>query len=217
MDAQAEYLSKIRELLYTAVISDVLDSLGRREQVMSAHIKPLSDSLMVVGRAFPVRVVDTYTDPATPYESLIASLQAIQPGEVYVAATSPRAAFWGELLSTFCQRRGAAGAVIDGLVRDVRRIRDLGFPVFSTGYYPVDSKGRLEVLDFRVPIHCGGVLVCPGDLIVADVDGVVAVPAPIEDQVISLAFQKLYGENEVREGLQSGLDLKDLYKTFGVL
>lgn len=95
---------------------------------------------------------------------------------VVSTGSSRRNAPWGELLSTAAVARGARGAIVDGLVRDVRRIQEMRFPLFAAGFKPVDSKGRARVTAYGVPVECGGVLVRPGDLIFADLDGVGARP-----------------------------------------
>jgi regulator of RNase E activity RraA len=171
-----------------------------------------------VGRAFPVLVVESYTLPKRPYDRLIDALDSVCQHEVFITnPVSDRAAFWGELLSNACQARGGAGAVIDGLVRDVERIESIGFPVFAKGCRPVDSLGRSEVLDYRVPVVCGGVRVNPGDLVVADVDGVVIVPQSVEREVVEEALHKVRGENQVRAGIRRGESLRQLYDQYGVL
>jgi regulator of RNase E activity RraA len=124
---------------------------------------------------------------------------------------------WGELLSTAAKARGARGAVIDGLVRDVRKIEAVGFPVFARGIKPVDSKGRGTIIDYNVPIECAGARVAPGDLIVADYDGVIAVPAEVLPNVIQLATAKVDKENGSRAELMSGAYLRDVFAKYGVL
>jgi regulator of RNase E activity RraA len=130
---------------------------------------------------------------------------------------SKRNAPWGELLSTAALARGARGAVVDGLVRDVRRIEELGFPVFAAGIKPVDSKGRGIVIDLNVPVECAGVLVHPGDLVVADFDGVVVVPSGIVDDVLRVAKDKAGRENHSRAELLQGAYLRDVFDKYGVL
>jgi regulator of RNase E activity RraA len=102
-------------------------------------------------------------------------------------------------------------------VRDVRKIQELGFPVFARGIKPVDSKGRGAIIDYNVPIECAGARVCPGDLIFADYDGVIAVPAEILPQVIQLATEKVAKENGSRAELLRGAYLKDVFAKYGVL
>ena len=105
----------------------------------------------------------------------IRAIDSVQPNQVVVAATnkSSRTCVWGELLSTATRARGGRGAVIDGHTRDVRLIERMGFPVFSTGMRPVDSRGRGMIVSYGEPVACGGVLVHEGDIVFADVDVVV--------------------------------------------
>jgi regulator of RNase E activity RraA len=130
---------------------------------------------------------------------------------------SKRNAPWGELLSTAARARGARGAVIDGLIRDIRKIEQLGFPVFATGMKPVDSQGRGMVMAYNTPVECGEVLVQPGDLVCADDDGIVVVPARAVENVVRMATIKVSRENHSREELKQGAFLRDVYKKYGVL
>jgi 4-hydroxy-4-methyl-2-oxoglutarate aldolase len=136
---------------------------------------------------------------------------------VVSTAESKRNAPWGELLSTAARARGARGAVIDGLVRDVKKIEALGFPVFAAGIKPVDSKGRGIVVDYNRPVLCGGVQVSPLDLVFADYDGVIVIPAEVVPDAVSLATEKVTSENRTRAELLRGAYLRDVYAKYGVL
>ena len=103
------------------------------------------------------------------------------------------------------------------LVRDVRQIRQLEFPVFHGGIGPLDSKGRGKMMAMDVPIVCAGAAVVPGDLVFGDVDGVVIIPQEIAADVIAAAVTKIDGENNTRAHLESGHLLADVYAKFGVL
>lgn len=210
---------KIERELYTAVISDSLDELGYRDQAMSHSLRPLYREVCVAGWARTVLCVDVEEIPEDPYAMEIEAVDSLLTGEVAVVSTggSIRNAPWGELLSTAAMARGARGAVVDGLVRDVRKIEKIGFPVFATGIKPVDSKGRGVVVNYNVPVVCGGVNVFPGDLIAADYDGIVAVPAALVPEVLERAFQKVSSENHSREELVRGAFLRDVYEKYGVL
>jgi regulator of RNase E activity RraA len=107
--------------------------------------------------------------------------------------------------------------VVDGLVRDVRKIDGLGFPVFAAGIKPVDSKGRGQVIDYNRPVECGDVLVNPGDLVVADDDGIIVVPGDAVAETIRRATEKVSLENHTRDDLMKGAYLKDVYAKYGVL
>jgi 4-hydroxy-4-methyl-2-oxoglutarate aldolase len=215
------FLAELRERLYTAVLSDVLDEAGFRDQAMTARIRPLDDGLVMAGfaRTGLFREVFHVARGENPYELEIAIIDDLKPGDVVVfgCGGSERIAPWGELLTTAARARGAVGAVTDGFVRDVRGIRDVKFPVFHGGIAPLDSKGRGKVADIDVPIACAGVHVEPGDLVFGDVDGVVVVPRKIEEQVLARAFEKVSGENATRDELLRGAKLKDVFDRYGVL
>ncbi|MBI3695377.1 MAG: RraA family protein [Acidobacteria bacterium] len=205
--------------LYTAVVSDSLDQLGYREQAMREHLRPLSPSFCFAGWACTISCRDVYHVPEDPYGLEIEAVDSILAGEVVVVATqrSKRNAPWGELLSTAARARGARGAVIDGLIRDVKKIEALGFLVFAAGIKPVDSMGRGVVTEYNVPVECGGVLVHPGDLIFADFDGIVVVPRCAVEEAVRLATDKATRENHSRVELLQGAYLRDVYQKYGVL
>jgi 4-hydroxy-4-methyl-2-oxoglutarate aldolase len=205
--------------LGSAVLSDALDQVGYREQAMAARLRPVWPQAALVGRAHTVLTVDVYEPKADPYRLEIEAVDSLKPGDVLLASTGPstRTCFWGELLSTAARGRGARGAVIDGYVRDVRRIAAMAFPVFATGMSPVDSAGRSTVVEYGGVIACGGVLVREGDLVVGDDDGVVVVPRAVESEVIRRALAKVEGENRTRAALEQGLTLTDVYAKYGVL
>ena len=216
-----DFLKEIREKLYVAVVSDVLDSLGYMNQAMSSRIRPLDDALVLVGYARTCLYQDIYhvADGVNPYELEIALIDDLRKDEVPVFAcgASGRIAPWGELLSTASRARGAAGSVMDGLTRDIRQIRKMQFPVFHGGIGPLDSKGRGRASQLDIPVVCAGVQVETGDLIFGDADGVVAIPKSIEQQVLARAFEKVTGEDKTRQDLANGAKLKEVFERYGVL
>lgn len=217
--ADLDLFEHVERNLYTAVLSDALDELGFRQQAMRETIRPLSPDLVFAGWARTISCMDVYHTCENPYDLEIEAVDSLLPGEIAVVATgdSKRNAPWGELLSAAALGRGARGAVIDGLVRDVKKIQELGFPVFATGIKPVDSRGRGLVVDYNVPVECQGVLVTPGDLVVADFDGVVVVPAAAVTEAVRLATDKVTRENHSRSELMNGMLLRQVYDKYGVL
>ncbi len=212
-------LETLRTKLYTGVVSDVLDRQGLLDQAMSARLRPIAPAMRLVGRAHTVLTADVYRRPEHPYDKEIAAVDALQPGDVLVAATngSQRTCLWGELLSTAAMARGATGCLIDGHVRDVARIVEMDFPVFCTGFRPVDSSFRSVVIDYQCPVLCGDVLVHPGDIILADIDGVVVIPAARLAETVETALAKVEAENASRQMLRDGYLLRDVYDRYGVL
>jgi len=216
-----QFLHQIRQTLYTAVLSDVLDELGFRDQAMAPSIRPLDEDLTLAGfaRTGLYREVFHAVAGENPYELEIALVDDLKPDDVAVfgCCGSRRIAPWGELLSTACRARGAAGCVTDGMVRDIRAIRALRFPVFHGGIAPLDSKGRGKVAEIDTPIQCAGVAVAPGDLVVGDADGVIVVPQAVENEALRLAFAKVAGENTTRDELAAGARLADVFARHQVL
>lgn len=216
-----DFLAQLRKRLYAAVLSDVLDEIGLRNQAMGPRIRPLDDELILVGFARTGLFREVFHVPhgRNPYELEIRILDDLKPGDVmsFACGGSERIAPWGELLTTAARARGAAGAVTDGFVRDVRGIRAVQFPVFHGGIAPLDSKGRGEVAEIDVPIEIGGVRIELGDLVFGDVDGVVVVPRHAEDEVLARAFEKVSSEDTTREELMQGAKLQDVFERYGVL
>ena len=218
-DADLRLFSDIERNLYTAVLSDALDDMGIRDRAMREHLRPLAPDMVMAGWARTISCMDVHYISADPYALEIEALDSVLPGEVVVVGTgeSKRNAPWGELLSTAAKARGARGAIVDGLVRDVKKILALGLPVFAAGMKPVDSNGRGIVIDYNIPVECGGVTVTPGDLVVADFDGIVAIPALAVEEAVRRASEKVARENHSRADLMRGAYLRDVYKKYGVL
>ncbi|MGI8404031.1 MAG: RraA family protein [Thermomicrobiales bacterium] len=216
---EAKLFDQLAEELYTAVISDILDGLGFREQAMTADIRPVFGNARLIGRSHTVLSSDVYHTPVQPYEMEIQAIDSVPANYVVVASTnkSTRTCLWGELLSTATRARGGRGAVLDGHTRDVAKIESMAFPVFATGMRPVDSMGRGRIISCGEPIVCGGVLVHEGDVVFADFDGVVVIPREVEDQAISLAREKATGESAMREWLLDGKTLREAFDHFGFL
>lgn len=205
----------------SAVISDALDEIGIEHQVMSSGTRPLEESLRICGRARTGAYMEVpyVEDGVNPYELEIALVDDLKPRDVAVFSCggSSRIAPWGGLLSTASVARGAAGCVTDGYVRDILDIKKLHFPVFSAGIAPLDSKGRGQIIATDVPVYCDGVLVRPGDLVVADADGVVVIPQAHEAKVLEVALAKIKNENSSYAELNAGGFLRDIYAKYGVL
>ncbi len=214
-----EYYDILAARLNSAVLADILDDLGVRNNVLAHTVRPLFAGAVAVGPAATMLAVEVYETPAAPYRLLMEALDALRPGAVVVVTTNgcTRAGLWGELLSTAVVSRGGRGVVLDGLTRDARQIEAMGFPVFSTGFSPADSKGRCEVIGYDAPIEAGGVRVRPGDLVFGDRDGVVVVPRDLEAEAVRLALRKVSEENSVRNALRGGMPVSEAFRRYGVL
>ena len=214
--------SELAGRLYTAVLSDVLDELGFMNQALKPFVRPLDETSVICGPARTGLYRKVYHVEAgrNPYEIEMDLIDGLQAGEVAVLACdgpTDRIAPWGELLTTAAMVRGAAGCLTDGLVRDVRRIRELRFPVFAGGIGPLDSKGRAEMAAMDVAVEVAGVRVEPGDLVFGDVDGVVVIPGALCEKAIELSLKKVLAENTVRAELAAGEPLAVVFARHGIL
>lgn len=218
-DLELDYYDHLAGKLYAAVISDVLDAAGYHEQTLDSRVTHAAGPEVLVGRAATMLAGELVEVEGEPYARQVEAVDTLKEGEVVIATThnSSHAAFWGELFSTAAMARGARGLVVDGLVRDRRKMSELGFPVFATGSRPVDSMGRLTVYSHGVLIRCGGVVVRPGDLVFAELDGTVVIPAELEEQIISAALEKVGREDSVRQELANGSSLADAWARHRVL
>jgi len=222
-----ELIRIIKDELYTAVVGDVMDKLGYLHQFLPPQIQPLRDDMMVAGRAMPVLEADTFGDtvPNTandlmnkPFGLMLEALDDLKKNEVYVCTgASANYALWGELMSARALKLGAAGAVANGYARDTRGILKLDFPTFCYGRYAQDQAPRGKVIDFRLPVEIGQVLVNPGDMVVGDLDGVCIVPGKIEEEVFSKALEKARGEKLVQNAIKGGMSAREAFDRFGIM
>jgi regulator of RNase E activity RraA len=212
-------LEKISSTLFTAVLSDILDSLGAAGQVADTSIRPLERGMRVVGYARTARAASVNREPARPYGKLLDSIDAMTSNEVLAISMErlSTSAIFGGLLATAVQVAGGRGVIVDGNIRDANEVERLGMPTFMRGLLPLDSFGRDEVVETQGPIDLGGVLTYPGDLIFADYDGVVVVPQKLEAVVLEAAFRKVEGEGEVRQALRAGMSTAEAFVKYGIL
>ncbi|MGL4811631.1 MAG: RraA family protein, partial [Beijerinckiaceae bacterium] len=171
-DNDAELFALMRKDLFSSVIGDVLDAQGFRHQYLPPSIRPLSDEMIVVGRAMTVLEADFFVEPGIqgksglatkPFGLMFEALDDLKRDEIYITSGVCGAyAQWGEMMSTRARVLGAAGAVLNGYARDTKAIRALAFPTFCHGSYGQDQGVRGKVLDYRVRIEVGNVTIDPG-------------------------------------------------------
>jgi regulator of RNase E activity RraA len=219
----SELFDFIKKNLYVAAVCDILDELGYRNQAMHQRLRPLlpdPENCGFIGRARTFRWMETdYIVEENPYGLEIEAMDSLKAGDVAVHSSdySGTNAPWGELMSTIAKRKGVAGCVCDSQIRDCVKIMRMGFPVYYSGIRPLDSKGRAIVQAYDVPVHCGEVLVYPGDIIYADFDGIVVVPKALEQSVFHRAEEKVNKENLSRKELLSGKSLREVYNKYKAL
>lgn len=222
-EEERETFKLIKETLHVAVVCDILDSLGYRNQAMHQRLRPLLPDIKncgFVGRARTLKWMETdYIVKENPYGLEIEAMDSIKEGDVIVHSTdySGTNAPWGELMSTVAKRSGAVGCICDSQIRDCVRIIQMGFPVYYSGIRPLDSMGRGRVMEYDVPVRCGEVLVNPGELVFADFDGIVVIPGNVEKKIIGLARKKVGKESLSRKALLNGKSLREVYDRYRVL
>jgi 4-hydroxy-4-methyl-2-oxoglutarate aldolase len=211
-------LERLRQL-HPAVVSDCLDRMGYREQVLAPHIRPLYPEARMAGFAKTVHCIEIDQPPANEddyYKGELQAVDSLQAGDVMVVSTC-NGSYWGELLATASRYRGAVGIVADAYARDIERLIEMQFPTFVAGILANDSLGRIDVDHVGVPVQCGGVTVKPDDLVLADYDGIVVVPSAVAEEAISRAEEKVAGEDLVREKLADGMPVWEAFRTYGVI
>ncbi len=217
----------VRSELFTAVVGDVMDVHGLRDQFLPPGIRPLREDMVVIGRAMPVLEADDYGGEGPgragdllnrPFGLMLRALDDLRENEVYICSgASPTYALWGELMTACARNRGAVGAVVDGYSRDTRGILKQNFPCFSHGLYSQDQRPRGKVIDYRCTLRLGAVTVRPGDLVFGDLEGVCIVPREAERDVLAAALEKARGEKTVFQAIQRGMKAQEAWDTYGIL
>lgn len=213
-------MADLRKQLYSAVVADALDQLGFRHQSPRADLLPLtSQSSVLLGRCKTTLWADMAHVDTHPYELELKAVDECVPDDVFIAAAngSMRSGIWGELLTTAALNRGCVGAIVDGAIRDVSKISDMNFPVWSRGTCVYDSLNRQRVIDINIVVEIDHVRFTPGDLVIADRDGIVVVPQSVECDTLRLAFEKVQGENMVRDAIRAGMKATDAFQKYGIL
>jgi len=185
----------------SASVSDAVDQIVGKRGYMDYSIKPRINDKKVVGPA--VTILEGPTEEILPPTHALDAIDESPTGSVIVIGINGEAnvAVWGGLMTAGAVVNGLAGAILDGGVRDVSEIRrDYDFQIFSRSVSPSTTLGRFKTLSANEPVECGGIVVHPGDLIVADLDGVVVVPKEYVEAVLEKAT-----EIEIRETEQAKL------------
>ena len=197
-----------------SLISDCVEAVGHKPTTMSSGLVPFyaEQFRTFVGPAHTCQV--RRTDEWIEIDRLLETVDATPSGSIVVVGVDEfvPGALWGGLMSTRVSMRGGIAAIVDGGVRDLKQISDLGFPVFASFTSPLDIRGRAEVVAHSVPVECRGVTVNPGDIVVADLDGVVVVPRSIEGSVLAAFLKRIEAETLTEEELLNGSSAQDVYR-----
>jgi 4-hydroxy-4-methyl-2-oxoglutarate aldolase len=217
---EEELLQYLEQHAYSDAFSDILDKMGYRSQAVSpdTRIRPLRDTFVSVGRAVTLLNAPD-TDEEEPYDLVIKCIDSLSPGSILVTTAKVHltTGIMGELTATALRVKRCRGAVVDGYTRDSRKLIHMGYPTFAWGSSPVDTTGRARVVEYNIPITIGGVTISPGDLVFADLDGIVAIPRAAEKEVIDKVLERVSTENTVRKELQDGESMSQVWSRYGVL
>jgi len=205
----------------TSNVADVLDKLGYPNQGLSSDFSPHpSTAGRLAGWAYTIRgQMMAYTETGDPEK--MRACQGVSPGEVAVwAGNGEGVCYFGELIATGMKERGCVGALVDGGVRDVRWIGQMGFPVYARYRTPIQSIGRWKVNASQISVTLRGattreVAVAPGDFILADDDGALVIPGALTGQVLEEAEKLTRAESAIRSELSAGLTLAQALTKYG--
>lgn len=200
----------------TASVADAVDKVAGKRGYMDQSIKPRINDKKVVGPA--VTVQEGPTTEFVPPQHALDLIDSAEAGSVMVIGIDGEAnvAVWGGLMTAGAYARDLAGAILDGGVRDLTEIRrDYGFPVYARAVSPGTTLGRFKTLGANVPVVCGGVEVNPGDIIVADIDGVVVVPRAHAEAILAMAQEIDRRELEQAKLIVQARSLKEGLAKYG--
>src|SRR5271157_5384091 len=210
VDDMDELIAQFQKLDTTAV-SDALDRLGIKGGC--AGIQAQVPGTTAVGRAFTVRYRPCGVEKGTVGDFL----DDVQQGQIVVLDNGGRTycTVWGDIMTVYAAKRGIAGTVIDGVCRDMPRILESKYPIFTRGHVPVTGKDRVELDAMNVPVAVSEVLVRPNDILVCDDTGVVVIPYDRAEQVLKAAMEIDEVEQKILAMLDKGMSLREARKELG--
>jgi 4-hydroxy-4-methyl-2-oxoglutarate aldolase len=202
--------------MYSGIIQDACDKvlgLGVRTW-MDANLRPIFDEIKLIGPAITLQMVPPSLSSHKGRSGLSLAFEAIdmaQAGDVFVVGGGlTDSGMWGEMMAIAGTVKGLGGAVVDGGVRDVLAIREMKFPLFYRNPVVTTAQTRLDTISVNDPIQCGGKLVCPGDLVFGDYDGITVVPRDSIDKIYPLCLEYFDTEKKQRTALKQGMRLSQL-------
>lgn len=205
------------ERCYTGVVHDVMRAMGLRDFTLPPDLHPILPDRVLAGPAFTVDgMVQPDADAHTTLLEWTGLLSRARPGSVWVAQPNDRTiANMGELSAETLKNKGVRGCIVDGGIRDVRFLLDMGFPTWARFFTPRDIVGYWRPKAVDQEIRIGTVTIAPGDFMLADRDGVVRIPRDRADDVLAAAEAAIGTENKVRTAILSGMDPQQAYLAFG--
>jgi len=217
---EIELFRFMEKIFYSAALSDILDALGYPDCAASpqAMIRPLYPEAICAGRVRTLLNAPRKTGRKDPYKLALELMDSLKPGDVTVTtSTKPlETGIMGELSAAAMRYRGARGCLVDGYTRDARKIIRMKFPTFARGASPIDTTDRAAVVKYDCPVIFGGRKVLPGQIVFADLDGIIFIPRRIEEKVIREAIIRVRAETRVREELRAGKKARQVWDKYHV-
>ncbi len=204
------------EKLYTGAVNDVLREMSLAHQALPPEIMPLRDEMVVCGVAFTVKAVK---DPTMggELELRVKMLDELRPGHVVVwnANGQDNASHWGGVMTRASLKRGVRGAIIDGGIRDTKDILEQGMPVWYRYRTSTGALAHTKIVGYQVPVFVGNVIIKPGDIVMADIDGALVVPRNLAVAVLKRAEEIEQNEGEIKEWVDAGLNAQQIHDRGG--
>ena len=202
---------------YTGIIHDVMRGMGLKDFTLPPDLRALMPDQVLAGPVFTIDgKVDTSADPHTTLLEWTGLLSKAKPGHIWVCTPQTMdIALMGELSAETLQKRGVLGCIIDGAIRDVGFLLEMGFQSWSRHFTPRDIVGQWLPAGFDVDIKIGDVTIHPGDYALCDRDGCIIIPKEHVEEIISAAEKSIATENKVRTAILAGMDPQEAYLKYG--
>jgi 4-hydroxy-4-methyl-2-oxoglutarate aldolase len=219
--SESDLFRFMERFFYAEALSDILDARGYRDCVVSpkAQVRPLSEAAVCAGRVRTLLNAPGKPKGKNPYELAFKLIDSLRPGDIPVTAWRElqEAGIMGELSATAMKKRGARGCLVDGYTRDARQLLTMRFPVFARGASPIDTQGRSNVIAYDCPLSFAGTRVVPGQIVFADLNGIVFLPKEIEQEVVEEALKKIRVETRIRAELKAGKSTQKAWDKYGIM
>ncbi len=204
-----EKYRKRLERMATTNLSDAMDRIGIRGAVIG--IRPMYDCPKIVGRAVTIKITAAGM-LKSKYHLGVRAIDSASPGDIIIIDNRGdlNNNCWGEILSMAAKMKGISGVVVDGAARDIDACKEFGFPVYARGTVPITARGRIMEESFNEVIRVGDVQVRPGDIVMADINGVVIIPVEKLDEVLEAAEEILQKEEAMVEELRRGIPILEV-------
>ena len=214
-EKRVKLLDNLKNHLSSPMLSDILDDLGFKNQVVGGFSSLLEQKIFGPAKTLKLRKMDDGEDFKGIYDALD-SYDTIVPNDIIVVENEvPDYAYFGELNANMAIRSGATGVIVGGVTRDCSKVLETGLPVYAKGSFCQDVRGRAVMESYNKSISLFGVNVSPGSLIFADSEGVVVIPFEVERQVIERVFEVLEVEKNVLVDIAKGKSVRDVIDEFG--